>query len=69
MIGVRRLQAFATLLVATGAAGEDNRTLGELGLIRARVCERVSCQLGHDDPHKHFTIGLLSILDALMNLR
>lgn len=68
MLGIQRLQAFATVLAASGATGADNRTLGDLGLIRARMCERVSRQLGHGDPHKHFTIGLLSVLDALMNL-
>ncbi len=68
MLGIQRLQAFATVLAASAATGSDTRALGDLGLIRARMCERVARELGHQDLHKHFTVGLLSVLDALMDL-
>lgn len=68
MLGIERLQAFATILAASGATGKDIRALGDLGLIRARMCERVARQLGYSDVHKHFTIGLLSVLDALLDM-
>ncbi len=68
MLGTARLQAFATVLAASGATGTDDRALSDLGLVRARLCERIATQLGHGDAHKHFTIGLLSVLDALMRL-
>ena len=68
LLGIPRLQAFATVLAAANATGGDNRTLSDLGLVRARLCERVAVQLGREDPNKAFTIGLLSVLDALMNL-
>lgn len=68
MLGIERLQAFATVLAAASATGSDTRALGDLGLIRARMCERVARQMGHSDLHKHFTVGLLSVLDALMDI-
>lgn len=68
MLGIERLQAFATVLAAASATGSDTRALGDLGLIRARMCEKVARELGHQDLHKHFTVGLLSVLDALMDL-
>jgi EAL and modified HD-GYP domain-containing signal transduction protein len=68
MLGLERLQAFATVLAAASATNCDTRAVGDLGLIRARMCERVAKELGHQDLHKHFTVGLLSVLDALMDL-
>lgn len=37
------------------------------GLVRARFCELFALEAGLDDPGGYFTVGLLSILDALMD--
>lgn len=68
LLGIARLQAFATVLAATRTTTGTSRALGDLGLIRARLCEKIACSFGDPEPHKYFTIGLLSVLDALMGL-
>lgn len=68
LLGLDRLRAFATVLAASGMTSGDSRVVSDLGLIRARMCEKIAQQLGEGDAHKRFTIGLLSVLDALLNL-
>jgi EAL and modified HD-GYP domain-containing signal transduction protein len=68
MLGLQKLQAFATVLAAASVASAEGHALSDLGLVRARMCERIARELGMEHPHKHFTVGLLSVLDAMMDL-
>ena len=67
LLGTQRLQGFASVMAASSTSSHDSQALSELGLVRARVCEAASRQLG-TEPQRGFTIGLLSVLDALMGL-
>lgn len=68
LLGLQKLQAFATVLAAASVSASDGPVLSDLGLVRARMCERIATELGFENPHKHFTVGLLSVLDAMMDL-
>ncbi|RYG21249.1 HDOD domain-containing protein [bacterium] len=68
MLGIQKLQAFATVLAASSVATPGSQACGDLGLVRARMCERMARDLNLEKPHKHFTVGLLSVLDAMMDL-
>ncbi|WNM63867.1 EAL and HDOD domain-containing protein [Candidatus Nitrospira neomarina] len=64
MVGLDRIRTWASLIVM--ASGE-NRPMEMLviALVRAKMCESLGQQLGADSPEKYFTMGLLSVLEAL----
>ena len=64
MLGVRRVTELATVL-ALASAQQKPRELLSLGLVRAKMCSTVADRTGRPDPASYFTVGVLSILDAL----
>jgi EAL and modified HD-GYP domain-containing signal transduction protein len=66
LLGVENVKRWATLSVL--ASIDDKPTeLTLTALIRARFCERAGEQLGIAAPAELFTLGLFSIIDALMD--
>jgi c-di-GMP phosphodiesterase len=64
MVGIDRIRIWATLIIM--ATGKDQPTeLLVIALVRAKMCERLGHRLGADSPEKFFTMGLLSVLEAL----
>jgi EAL and modified HD-GYP domain-containing signal transduction protein len=64
MVGIDRIRTWATLIIM--ATGKDQPTeLLVIALVRAKMCEGLGHRLGADSPEKYFTMGLLSVLDAL----
>ena len=64
MVGIDRIRTWATLIIM--ASGKDQPTeLLVIALVRAKMCERLGHRLSTDSPEKFFTMGLLSVLDAL----
>ena len=66
MVGLSRLKTWATLLVM---AGLDQKPLELLmmALVRGKMCEELALTLKVDDPDEYFTVGLFSVLDALLD--
>jgi EAL and modified HD-GYP domain-containing signal transduction protein len=64
-VAVRR---WATLLVLAGVNDRPSHLL-ELGLLRARLCELVASRTPGAEPERAFTIGLFSVVDALLGTR
>ncbi len=64
MLGMRRVTELATVLVL---ASNDHkpRELLNLSLTRARMCSVVADRMGRVDADSFFTVGALSVLDAL----
>ncbi|MEE4301357.1 MAG: HDOD domain-containing protein [Pseudomonadales bacterium] len=67
MLGLGTIRAWTTLL-AMSAFQEKPLELCNLALVRANMCERLSRETGSGDPHEAYTVGLLSILEALLDL-
>jgi EAL and modified HD-GYP domain-containing signal transduction protein len=66
LLGIENLRQWATLTVL--ASIEDKPPeLSITALIRARFCERAGAQLGIARPGELFTLGLFSVIDALMD--
>jgi len=63
-LGISRIRTVASLAIVTSMSGKPPE-LYALAMVRARFCEDVARSSGFDSPDKHFTAGLLSILDAL----
>lgn len=67
LLGIRTLQALATLLAAS-ATNPNANALSEIGFIRAKVCEGVAQITRSEPPQVSFTVGLLSVLSAMMSV-
>jgi c-di-GMP phosphodiesterase len=67
-LGSVTVRRWATLLVLAGVSDRPGHLL-ELGLMRARLCELVATRLPDAEADRAFTVGLFSVVDALMGTR
>jgi len=65
LMGLQRIRAWASLFALSGLEGRPMELLN-MGILRANLCEHLSrlCQRG--DADVAYTVGLLSILDAML---
>lgn len=66
-LGTARIRTLASLALMTSMPGKLPE-LYNLAMVRARFCEGLAKCNGFAAPDKHFTVGLLSILDALTDM-
>jgi EAL and modified HD-GYP domain-containing signal transduction protein len=67
-LGSVTVRRWATLLVLAGASDRPSDLL-ELGLLRARLCELVAARSPGAEADRAFTVGLFSVVDALLGVR
>lgn len=67
-LGRNTIRNWVTLYLMFSVDGKPDE-LVTMALIRARFCERLAEESGHSDTGAFFTLGLLSVLDALMDER
>jgi len=67
LLGLTRIRAWATLF-SLGGISDKPQELLSLGLVRANLCEGLARASGQGNPDTAYTVGLLSILDAMMDL-
>lgn len=65
-LGLNRIRAWATLFALSGFDDKPLEVLN-LGLVRANLCERIARLTGSGGPDEAYTVGLLSILDAMLD--
>jgi EAL and modified HD-GYP domain-containing signal transduction protein len=66
MLGQEKIRTWASLIVLSSF--DDKSTHIVLtGTVRARMCEQIARLMGEREPDKVFLIGLLSVLDALLD--
>ncbi|MAE71667.1 MAG: signal transduction protein [Gemmatimonadetes bacterium] len=66
LLGLREIKRFATLGLIAGIEDKPAELL-KVSLIRARMCEQIADALGRGGGETHFTVGLFSTADALMD--
>lgn len=64
MVGIDRIRTWATLIIMSSGKNQPTEIL-VMALIRAKMCEGLGQRLGTHSPENDFTMGLLSVLDAL----
>lgn len=65
-LGRDAIKNLAIIIILTGV--DDKPTeLAKLALIRAKMCETLAKQVGMHDINSYFTVGLLSVLDAMLD--
>ncbi len=65
MLGIDRLRECVAMLLLAGLEGKPHE-LVKLALVRARMCETLGQRM-MGKPHRHFSAGLLSLLDAFVD--
>lgn len=65
-LGLNTLKSWMTVLAMTGVDDKPNALIG-LALVRAKFCELAGIQLGGSSKDAFFTVGLLSVLDAMLD--
>lgn len=66
-VGMNTLAAVATLLMMSRFSHKPTELI-HIAMVRAKMAEAIGARLGCMDLDRHFTVGLLSVLDALMDL-
>jgi EAL and modified HD-GYP domain-containing signal transduction protein len=64
MVGIDRIRTWATLIIMASGQTQAHEIL-VIALVRAKMCEQLGHQLGAPSPEKFFTMGLLSVLEAI----
>lgn len=68
MVGIDRIRTWATLIIM--ASGKEQPTeILIMALVRAKMCEYLGKTIGTPAQEKYFTMGLLSVLEALYEAR
>jgi EAL and modified HD-GYP domain-containing signal transduction protein len=67
MVGIDRIRTWATLIIMASDETKAHEIL-VVALVRAKMCEQLGHRLGSTTPEKFFTMGLLSVMDALYEL-
>lgn len=66
LVGLNRIRAWATLLAMSSIQGKPLE-LCNIAMVRANVCERLSGDCGRGRPPEAYTVGLLSVLESLLD--
>jgi len=67
MVGIDRIRTWSTLIIMASGQTQTTEIL-IMALVRAKMCERLGQRLGASSPENYFTMGLLSVLEALYEL-
>ncbi len=67
LVGIDRIRTWASLIIMASDQTKAHEIL-VVALVRAKMCEQLGHQLGSTTPEKFFTMGLLSVMDALYDL-
>jgi c-di-GMP phosphodiesterase len=70
LLGRRELQRWLSvqLMLSAGSARQAAKALEEGALVRGRVLEGIARARGEDNPGAHFTLGLLSVIEPLLQV-
>ena len=66
VLGTERIVALVSLLAMVGLGCKSSELL-TTAMVRAKMCEEVAVAIKLPDPNKHFTVGLLSVLEAMFD--
>ncbi|HEA26686.1 MAG TPA: HDOD domain-containing protein [Ectothiorhodospiraceae bacterium] len=67
-IGLLQIRQWSTLLVISNAAKGKPKELLVIAMVRAHMCQQLASQTSNINPDEAFTVGLFSVLDAVMDI-
>lgn len=66
-LGLQRVRSWASMLSMSASESKKPDELMMVTLTRAKMCEHLAMMLGRQDSDSFFTIGLFSLLDAMLD--
>jgi EAL and modified HD-GYP domain-containing signal transduction protein len=66
LLGLKEIKSWVSL-VALSNIDSVPQELTDMSITRARLCKRLAEKAGRDNPDTYFTIGMFSLLDAIMS--
>lgn len=67
LMGIARLRSLASMLLLTGIDEGKPQELINLAMIRGKMCELLATRTGQVRPDRYYTLGLLSVMDAMLD--
>nr|WP_277610932.1 HDOD domain-containing protein [Microbulbifer celer] len=67
LLGMKEIQRWASLFLVEGERGKPEELTRKM-LVRGRMCEVLAEVAGYNNANDHFIVGLLSLLDAMMDI-
>ncbi|MEM6471799.1 MAG: HDOD domain-containing protein [Planctomycetota bacterium] len=68
LMGLAKLRSLASMMLLSSLNENKSEELIQTAMVRARMCERLAELAGSDRLDRFFTLGLFSVLDALLDL-
>ena len=68
MMGVQRLRSLASMMLLAGMDKDKPQELIKIALTRAKMCESLAEVMGDACPQRLYTLGLLSVMDAILDI-
>ncbi|MDM4017446.1 EAL and HDOD domain-containing protein [Roseiconus lacunae] len=67
LMGIHRLRSLASMLILTGLDEKKPKELINLAMTRAKTCELLANSSDSAHPERFYTVGLFSVLDAMLD--
>ena len=67
LLGLDRLRSIASMVLMASLDEGKPVELTKTAMLRARMCEQVARGLGYETPERFFTLGIFSLLDAILD--
>lgn len=67
LMGIARLRSLASMLLMTGINESKPQELVGMAMVRGKMCELFAIALGKARPDRYYTMGLLSLMDAMLD--
>ena len=67
LMGIARLRSLASMMLMSGINENKPQELINLAMTRGKMCELQAIELGESRPDRFYTLGLLSVMDAMLD--
>ncbi|MCA9136724.1 MAG: HDOD domain-containing protein [Planctomycetales bacterium] len=67
LMGISRLRSLASMMLMTSINDSKPQELINLAMIRGKMCELLAVESGESRPDRFYTVGLLSVMDAMLD--
>ena len=67
LMGIARLRSLASMMLLTSIDESKPQELINLAMIRGKMCELLAAESGKIRPDRFYTLGLLSVMDAMLD--
>jgi EAL and modified HD-GYP domain-containing signal transduction protein len=67
LMGIARLRSLSSMMLLTSIDENKPQELTNLAMVRGKMCELLAANIGLVRPDRFYTLGLLSVMDAMLD--